>query len=198
MLVAKNAESFHKHKMIGEIDDISHIFKALHFAAHKHQHQRRKNEDATPYINHLIDVAYILADIGEIQDIPTLVAAILHDTVEDTDTLPEELEAEFGTHIRSIVEEVTDDKNLPKQVRKQLQIERAADASSEARSIKLADKIANLQDLIESPPAKWSFQRKIEYVNWAEAVIHGLCGTNAKLETRFDDVCQEARKRFGQ
>lgn len=177
---------------------ITLIFKALYFAAHKHQHQRRKNEDATPYINHLIVVAHILTEIGEVHEIPTLVAAILHDTIEDTDTSPEELETEFGPHIRSIVQEVTDDKNLPKQVRKQLQIERAAKASFEARCIKLADKIANLQDLIESPPANWSLQRKIEYVNWAEAVIHELRGTNAKLEARFDKVCQEAREQFGQ
>jgi guanosine-3',5'-bis(diphosphate) 3'-pyrophosphohydrolase len=176
--------------------ECSLIFKALSFSAYKHQHQRRKNEEATPYINHLIAVGHILTDIGGIHDIPTLVAAILHDTIEDTDTLPEEVEAEFGAQIRSLVEEVTDDKSLPKQVRKQLQIERAGEASFEARCVKLADKIANLQDLADSPPATWSLQRKQDYVDWSEAVVNQLRGTNAKLEGHFDKICQEVRKRL--
>lgn len=182
--------------MLVGFDTISLIFKALSFSADKHQHQRRKNEDATPYINHLIAVAHILTDIGEIHDISTLIAAILHDTIEDTKTLPEELEMEFGAQVRSIVEEVTDDKSLPKQVRKQLQIEHAGEASFEARCVKLADKIANLQDLADSPPATWSLQRKIEYVDWSEAVVHELRGTNAKLEAHFATICQEVRKRL--
>jgi guanosine-3',5'-bis(diphosphate) 3'-pyrophosphohydrolase len=147
-------------------------------------------------VNHLIAVANNLWEVGEVFDIPTLVAGILHDTIEDTETSPEELEAEFGAQIRSIVEEVTDDKSLPKQVRKQLQIEHAGEASHEARCVKLADKISNVQDLVESPPVEWSLQRRIEYVNWAEAVVNRLRGTNEKLEQRFDALCQEARQKL--
>ncbi|MBD3308907.1 HD domain-containing protein, partial [candidate division KSB3 bacterium] len=132
---------------------ISLIFAALQFAAHKHQNQRRKNETASPYINHLIAVSSTLWDVGHIRDIDTIVAGILHDTIEDTDTSPHELEAQFGPKIRAIVEEVTDNKQLPKQERKRLQIEHAGQASLEARHVKLADKICNVSDLIESPPA---------------------------------------------
>jgi len=176
--------------------DYAFIFHAFEFSARKHQHQRRKNVDATPYINHLITVGYILTEIGHVHDIPTLTAAILHDTLEDTDTTAAELETEFGAAVRSIVEEVTDDKSLPKQRRKQLQIDHAGQASHAARSVKLADKIANLQDLVESPPANWTLQRKVEYVDWSEAVINQLRGTNADLENHFDRVCQQVRKKL--
>lgn len=178
--------------------DISQILHALQFAALKHQNQRRKNEEAHPYINHLIRVADLLWNIGEISDIPTLIAGILHDTLEDTDTLPEELETTFGTQICQVVQEVTDDKRLPKQERKRLQIEHAGQSSPEARRVKLADKIANLQDIIAAPPVNWSRQRQIEYVDWAEAVINQLRGTNASLEAYFDDTCRQARQILGE
>ncbi len=179
-------------------DDISLMLKTLKFAAYKHQHQRRKNKQASPYINHLITVSEILWEIGEVRDMNTLVAAILHDTIEDTDTSPEELESTFGKEICSIVKEITDDKSLPKQTRKRLQVEHAGNASLEARYIKLADKIANIQDIIEAPPVNWPLQRQGEYVDWAEEVINGLRGSNEKLERYFDDVCRQARQKFEQ
>jgi guanosine-3',5'-bis(diphosphate) 3'-pyrophosphohydrolase len=178
------------------VDDISLILKAFKFAAHKHQHQRRKNETALPYINHLIAVSETLWEIGKVHDIDTIAAGILHDTIEDTDTSPQELEVTFGKKIRSIVEEVTDDKSLPKQVRKRLQIEHAREASFEARHIKLADKICNVADLIDAPPAHWSLQRRIEYVDWAKSVINGLRGSNELLEQHFDEVCRKVRKQL--
>lgn len=177
-------------------DDIALILKALKFAAHKHQHQRRKNEWASPYINHLIAVSEILWEIGEVRDIHTIVAALLHDTLEDTDTTPEELARIFGKKICSLVEEVTDDKRLPKQVRKRLQIESAGNASLEARHVKLADKISNLQDIIDAPPVNWSLVRQREYVDWSEEVVHKLRGSNRKLEQYFDAVCREARRKL--
>ena len=180
------------------IDDISLMLKAFKFAALKHQHQRRKSEAAVPYINHLIEVSETLWEIGHIRDIDTIIAGILHDTIEDTDTVPEELEATFSKKIRSLVEEVTDDKRLPKQERKRLQIKHAGDASLEARHIKLADKICNVRDLIAAPPAQWSLERKIAYVDWAESVIDGLRGSNDPLEQYFDEVCQETRRHLEQ
>lgn len=176
------------------MQEISLLLKAFHFAAYKHQHQRRKNQAASPYINHLIEVAELLWEIGNVRDLDTIVAGILHDTIEDTDTPPEELEIRFGPKIRRIVEEVTDDKRLPKETRKQLQIEHAGEASWEARQVKLADKICNVNDLIDSPPADWSLQRCLDYVDWAEHVIRGLRGTNALLEQQFDVVCQRVRR----
>jgi len=178
--------------------DISLILKAIKFAAQKHQHQRRKNEWASPYINHLIAVSEILWEIGEVRDINTMVAAVLHDTIEDTDTSPEELERIFGAKICAIVNEVTDDKRLPKQVRKRLQVENAGHASFEARHIKLADKIANVQDIIDAPPTGWSLERRWEYIDWAEEVINRLRGSNAKLEQYFDEVCRAARRKLEQ
>jgi guanosine-3',5'-bis(diphosphate) 3'-pyrophosphohydrolase len=184
--------------MMFTVGDISFILKALKFAAHKHQHQRRKNVWASPYINHPIAVSEILWEIGEVRDTDTLVAALLHDTLEDTDTTLGELERIFGKTVCSIVEEVTDDKSLPKHVRKRLQIEHAADASLEARYVKLADKIANILDIVGAPPANWSLRRQREYVDWAKVVVNKLRGSNEKLERYFDEVCDEARRKLEQ
>ncbi len=108
------------------------ILGALVFAAHKHRDQRRKDITASPYINHAIAVSNILCNEAAITNTATLCAAILHDTVEDTETTPEELTTHFGEQICSIVMEVTDDKTLPKTERKRLQIERAAYISTTA------------------------------------------------------------------
>ena len=175
---------------------IEGILKALDFVARKHQHQRRKDKDASPYINHLIAVVTTLCEIGKIDDSTILVAAILHDTLEDTETTLEEIERKFGKGVGQLVVEVTDDKNLSKHIRKQLQIERAAKISYGAKCIKLADKISNIQDIIESPPANWSSQRKLEYVNWAKEVIDELRGTHEKLEDYFDGVCHKAEAKL--
>ena len=174
-------------------NDISLILKAIKFGATKHQHQRRKNEWASPYINHLIAVSEILWEIGEVRDLNTLAAAVLHDTLEDTDTSAAELERVFGTAICGLVKEVTDDKSLPKHVRKRLQVEHASHASLAARHIKIADKISNVQDLIDAPPANWPWERRWEYVAWAEEVINQIRGSNPRLEQHFDDVCGQVR-----
>jgi len=180
------------------LDDISLMLRAFKFAALKHQHQRRKSETAVPYINHLIEVSETLWEIGQIRDIDTIIAGILHDTIEDTDTSPEDLETTFSKKIRAIVEEVTDDKSLPKQERKRLQIAHAGDASLEARHIKLADKICNVRDLAAAPPANWSLERRIAYVDWAEKVVNGLRGSNNRLEQYFDEVSRMTRKHLKQ
>jgi GTP diphosphokinase / guanosine-3',5'-bis(diphosphate) 3'-diphosphatase len=132
------------------------IIKASAFAAAKHRNQRRKDAEASPYINHPIALADVLANEGGIEDPTVLCAAILHDTIEDTETTPEELERHFGRHVAAIVLEVTDDKSLEKHVRKQLQIDHAPHISREAKLVKLADKICNLRDILDSPPADWS------------------------------------------
>ncbi len=164
------------------------ILKALHFAADKHRAQSRKDAESTPYINHPIALAHLLANYAGITDHNVIAAAILHDTVEDTDATIDDIQEEFGMIIRNIVMEVTDDKSLPSPERKRLQIQHAATISQSARLIKLADKISNLQDIIERPPAKWSLERKREYFDWAKAVIDQLRGTNEKLEALFDEI----------
>lgn len=163
------------------------FLKALSFAAEKHSKQRRKDVDASPYINHPIALANILLNEGDVSDINVLCAAILHDTIEDTETTAEELQQLFGDKITSIVLEVTDDKSIKvKKKRKDLQIARAPNISYEAKLVKLADKISNLRDIKFNPPVKWSEKTKLEYFEWAKKVIDGVRGTNQKLEDIFD------------
>ena len=169
-------------------DDVGLIIKALAFAAHKHRDQRRKDVNASPYINHPISLTDLLYYKGGVDDVVVIVAALLHDTIEDTDTTPAELTAEFGSEISSVVLEVTDDTNLDRATRKQVQIERAAQISDKAKLISLADKICNLQDMLTQPPASWDLDRKREYFDWAKRVVDQIRGTNSKLETIFDDT----------
>ncbi len=169
-------------------NDLSLLLHALAFASRKHRDQRRKDVDASPYINHPIALADILCNEGGIADIEVICAALLHDTVEDTNTTPEELEREFGARVRAIVMQVTDDKALTKSERKRLQVDHATHISTEAKLVKLADKISNLRDLINAPPADWSVGRRREYFDWAGAVVDRLRGVNSRLEAAFDDV----------
>lgn len=162
------------------------ILRAAAFAAEKHSNQRRKDADASPYINHPLSLASLLSNEGGMLDPVVICAALLHDTIEDTETTAEELTEKFGKKIADVVLEVTDDKNLPKEERKQLQIEHAAQASYEAKLVKLADKICNLRDIIAAPPADWTQTRKQEYFDWAAQVVAGVRGHNAALETIFD------------
>ena len=162
------------------------LTRALAFAAHKHRDQRRKDEEASPYINHPIALAELLVHEGGVDDPVVLAAALLHDTLEDTETTREELVAAFGEEIAAIVAEVSDDKALAKQERKRLQIAHAAGLSHRARLVKLADKACNLRDVADHPPAGWSLQRRLEYFDWARDVIDGIRGTHARLEAVFD------------
>jgi guanosine-3',5'-bis(diphosphate) 3'-pyrophosphohydrolase len=166
--------------------ELALLLKALAFAAHKHRDQRRKDADASPYINHPIALADVLVNEGGVADVEVICAALLHDTVEDTATTPEELASEFGARIARIVAEVTDDKHLAKAERKRLQIEHAPHLSGEAKLVKLADKICNLRDVAERPPAGWDLQRRRDYFEWAKRVIDGLRGTHPRLEAAFD------------
>jgi guanosine-3',5'-bis(diphosphate) 3'-pyrophosphohydrolase len=172
-------------------DDISLLLTAIAFAADKHRNQRRKDIHASPYINHPIALANVLKNEGGIADAAVLSAALLHDTVEDTDATREELESVFGREIAAIVLEVTDDMTLPRGERKRLQVERAATISHRAKLVKLADKICNLRDLLKSQPAEWTEERTSEYFDWARAVVDGLRGTNAALERIFDGLYAE-------
>ncbi len=170
------------------MNDITLILKATAFAAHKHRDQRRKDVEASPYINHPITLANILSSEGGVTDVEVLCAALLHDTVEDTATTAEELEQVFGPAISAIVLEVTDDKDLPRENRKAMQIEHTAHLSPKAKLVKLADKIANLRDVVGSPPAKWPLERRQQYFDWARQVIDQLRGVHAPLEAAFDAV----------
>lgn len=174
--------------MDSPVTSLGLFVKAIGFAAEKHRNQRRKDADASPYINHPIALANVLANEGGVDDVAVLCAAVLHDTVEDTETSEAELRATFGAAIASIVMQVTDDKSLEKSVRKQKQIEHASHISSEAKLVKLADKICNLRDILASPPASWSADRKHAYFDWASQVVDALRGAHPNLESVFDDL----------
>lgn len=167
------------------------LMRALAFAASKHRDQRRKDPEASPYINHPIGLARVLADEGGVTDTAILCAALLHDTLEDTETTAGELAAEFGPVVAGIVIEVSDDKSLPKDERKRLQIAHAEGLSRRAKLVKLADKIDNLRDLANSPPSDWSLQRRQEYFDWARAVIDKLRGVHPRLEAVFDEAYRQ-------
>ena len=169
-------------------DGLPVILKALEFAALKHRDQKRKDALASPYINHPIALANVLSREGGVTDPVVLAAALLHDTVEDTETTPAELREAFGEKIAGIVAEVTDDKSLPKAERKRLQIEHAAAISREAKLVKLADKICNVRDVADHPPAKWDLARRREYFDWAKMVVDRLRGVHPELEQRFDEA----------
>ena len=164
------------------------VLRAALFAAHRHRDQRRKDEAASPYINHPLSLASVLAVEGGITDAATLCAALLHDTIEDTDTTGEEIEGEFGAEVRRLVEQVTDDKSLPKAQRKLAQIEHAAHIDQKAKLVKLADKICNLRDVAQTPPAGWPIERRREYFDWAKSVIDQLRGVDTRLEAIFDQA----------
>lgn len=172
------------------------LLKAIAFAADKHRFQKRKDTEGTPYINHPISVALTLMDLGGETNQDLLVAAILHDTIEDTQTSAEEISEYFGPTVLSIVLEVTDDKRLPKEERKKLQVLTASKKSESARKLKLADKICNVTDIIHHPPSSWTVERKLQYLDWVDQVLRGLAGTNSLLENKLKEQLQLARKLF--
>ena len=169
------------------------ILKATEFSALKHQNQKRK-DGKTPYVIHPISVAMILSEIGVIEDKEILSAALLHDTIEDTDTTADEIDKEFGSKVRSIVQEPTDNMELSYSERKQFQIDHAPNLSMEATLVKIADKISNVTDLINEKPLDWDDSRCKEYVDWAEAVINRCQKVNIKMEEHFYNLISSYRQ----
>lgn len=162
------------------------LLDSIAFAAAKHRNQRRKDAEASPYINHPLQLAHVLATEGGVSDLKTLMAAVLHDTVEDTETTYEELVERFGLKVADVVMEVTDDTSLPKAERKRRQVEHAPHMSRRAALVKLADKTCNLRDVAHNPPAGWPLKRKREYFDWAKEVVDGLPAVNKRLRKAFE------------
>lgn len=184
--------------------DTELLLKALEFAAVRHRTQLRKGLDRTPYINHPIEVANLLSNFAGEHDPVLLVAAVLHDVIEDTvnsvrerDDLIEQIGDVFGKEILELTLEVTDDKTLEKKERKRLQIENASHKSDNAKKLKIADKIVNVRDITSNPPEDWPLERIAEYFDWAEKVVTGLRGVNDKLEDLFDDTLSKGRSKYG-
>ena len=177
--------------------DLVLLARAADYAARQHVAQRRKGERAEPYVNHLTEVASLLAEATGGDDVVLLMGGLLHDTLEDTDSTYEDLVQRFGPEVAALVAEVTDDKSKPKQERKRLQIEKTAGKSVRARLLKIADKTSNLRSLVTSPPAGWPTERLREYVAWAHDVVRSCRGLNPRLEAAFDAAHEEASRRFG-
>jgi GTP diphosphokinase / guanosine-3',5'-bis(diphosphate) 3'-diphosphatase len=169
-------------------NDTSLLIRAIEFAARKHRRQRRKDVDASPYINHPIALMSVLCVEAGVSDAAVLSVAALHDTIEDTATTQEEIQATFGVEIAMLIAEMTDDKSLPKTERKRLQIAHAQHMSRDGALVKLADKICNLRDVAASPPVGWSLEEQRDYFKWAKAVVDGLPHVNAKLLRLFEEA----------
>lgn len=165
---------------------VQDVLQAVQFAADRHKNQRRKGDASEPYVNHVIEVATLVAMALPEPDPNLVMAALLHDTIEDTGTTTAELVERFGGDVADLVIEVTDDKSLPKSERKRLQVVNAPKKSVRAQMIKVADKISNLRSIIASPPTQWDYERKRQYFIWAKNVVDGLTQPNATLKEQFD------------
>jgi len=170
------------------------VLRAAEMAAQWHVHQRRKGIAQEPYVNHLLEVASLVAEATGGTDPNLVIAALLHDAVEDQEVTVEGLASEFSQHVAEIVMEVTDDKSLPKEERKRKQVQNAGRKSDKAKLIKLADKTSNLRALASSPAADWSIERRLEYIEWAKSVVAGLRGTSPWLEQQFDEAVAVAER----
>lgn len=170
-------------------DGLGLVLRAAVFAAERHRGQVRKGADATPYIYHPIAVAEALASEGRVTDPELIAAALLHDTIEDTLTVHDDLVAAFGERVANVVAELTDDKRLPKAKRKEAQVLHAPRLSPGAKQVKLADKLCNVREILSNPPVNWSPERRAAYFEWSKRVVDGVRGANPALEQLFDDVC---------
>ncbi len=172
------------------------ILRAASYAAWMHREQRRKGAGDVPYINHVLDVARRVALSAHGEDPLLIVAALLHDVVEDTEGEEAEIREMFGGEVAALVMEVTDDKSLPKAERKRLQVAKIAGKSDRAKRLKLADKASNITAIADAPP-DWPLQRKLDYLQWAEDVVAGCRGVDPALEEHFDRALAHARDKVG-
>ncbi len=175
--------------------ELQFFLGALKFASEKHLHLKRKDVEKTPYIHHPIRVAELICRVGGVNDPILLSAALLHDVIEDTGTKPEEIADKFGEEVANIVQEVTDDKTIKKEKRKELQILHAPNLSRKAKIIKLADKICNVKDIGSHPPADWDLEERMRYLEWSQNVVAGLRGINQPMEDYFDQTLAAATQK---
>jgi (p)ppGpp synthase/HD superfamily hydrolase len=170
------------------------VLAAADAAAKWHVHQRRKGPGQEPYLNHLLEVASLVAEATEGKDPELVIAALLHDAVEDQEVPKWIIEQRWGKGVAALVVEVTDDKSLPADERKRRQVDEAPGKSPRAKLLKLADKTSNLRAIAAGPPANWSVKRRLDYVDWAEKVVRGLLPANPWLEGEFSAALAMARE----
>lgn len=182
--------AFQKEKSMTS-QEIQNICSGIDFAAEKHRFQTRKNKEKTPYISHPIGVAYHLMEVGEVRETSMIIGALLHDTVEDTQTTFEEIENKFGKQVVSLVRELTDDKSLSREARTRFQVINASHKTKEAAQIKLADNLFNLNDLYNNPPSDWTQTRIDRYYEWAQSVIDRLPEANDRLHSAVEEIINQ-------
>ena len=170
------------------------VMRAADAAARWHVNQRRKGAAQEPYVTHLLEVAALVAEATAGTDPNLIVAALLHDAIEDQGIIREEIATQFNDDVADLVVEVTDNKKLPKAERKQLQIKTAPKLTPRAKILKIADKISNLRSVTTSPPADWPAQRRADYVIWTTNVVRGLRGASDLLEQAFDRAAADAER----
>ena len=173
------------------------VLKAANAAARWHVHQRRKGAAQEPYVNHLLEVASLVAEATHGKDPDLVIAALLHDAIEDCEVPYELIVREFGKDVAELVQEVTDDKTLAKADRKDAQVKGAPKKSNRAKIIKLADKTSNQRAITFSPAPDWSVKRRLEYIEWSKRVVEGLRGASPWLEKQFDNASAEAERSIG-
>jgi (p)ppGpp synthase/HD superfamily hydrolase len=173
-------------------NDTRRLMDAALTAARWHSSQRRKGRTAEPYINHLLDVASLVSQATGGKDADLIIAALLHDAIEDQGITRADIAERFGDDVALLVEEVTDDKSLPKATRKRLQVENAPHKSGRAQLLKLADKISNVTAMGKDPPPDWPIERQREYIQWGRDVVAGMRGASPELEALFDQAATEA------
>lgn len=160
--------------------DTPRLLQALDFAAQRHSAQRRKGPDAAPYVNHLIEVAMLVSSVAGIQDTDVLIAAVLHDVLEDTPTTAEEVTERFGHRVCQFVQALSDDKSLPRKRRRQITLEHLPEMEAFVKVVKLADLTSNIKLL----PQSWSLEHRLEYLEWSESaasICEGECPALAEL-----------------
>jgi GTP diphosphokinase / guanosine-3',5'-bis(diphosphate) 3'-diphosphatase len=170
------------------------VLRAADAAARWHVHQRRKGAAAEPYINHLLEVAMLVAQATDGNDPALVMAALLHDAIEDQEVPRGVIADAFGEQVAALVEEVMDDKSLPQPERKRLQVEHARGKTERAKILKLADKTSNLRAMAASPPPDWSVKRRLDYIRWARAVVAGLTGVSPLREQEFERAAAQAER----
>jgi guanosine-3',5'-bis(diphosphate) 3'-pyrophosphohydrolase len=170
------------------------VSEAAELAARRHSGQQRKGDENEPYINHLAEVASLLAAVTDGEDADLVAAGWLHDTIEDTDTSHDELAQRFGARVAGLVEEVTDDMTLAKSERRRLQVIDAPKKSPGAKLIKIADKISNIRARIFFEPDAEQQEELADYLAWADQVVRSCRGVNARLDALFDEAVANARE----
>ncbi|HEC60508.1 hypothetical protein LCGC14_0950780 [marine sediment metagenome] len=163
------------------MNETSQLIEAFLFAAQAHKEQRRKGNGGAPYINHLIEVVSLLSSTAKVDDTDILIAAALHDILEDTPITVTEITKRYGSNVLSYVQAVSDDKALTLIERRAKQLKSMNESSDPIKYIKLADHCSNIASL----PPTWDKQRLKEYIGWSQSVAEKCFDVSEPLAVEY-------------